>query len=232
MKPKNHRMKLHTEYRWDEKVVPSVTQIAKHVPMPSLHRWYWNQGRMGIPFEATMKEAGEIGGLVHKFLQLHYDPTVEIDMDCYPQRVINQARDIADRMIPLLSPLGKPHMLETPLVCPKYGGTPDAIFTNGKHKILVDYKTSNYIHPDHYVQLGGYYLLLSGAHRKMDSGGKWIDGEPIKITEARLIHAPKSGSSVSIINVPHSVILKAAKVFKVRHLAFIIDGWFERQIRG
>ncbi len=227
------RMRPHTRYVFDGKELPSVTTIAGHTPKPELNRWYWNQGRMGIPFDASLKRAQDVGSIVHEVLESRLTGK-ECDLSIYPQKEIQKGVEIAGRIYNVVSNLGSPIRLEVPVVCRKYGGTPDGIFRKDGKVILVDYKTSNAIHSDHFVQLAGYVLILSHKHRILAGRetGEWVDSQPLLIDQAMIIHAPKTLSGVMCVEVSTETLRQAMGVFKARYLAFILDRKFRRLCDG
>lgn len=225
------KLNPHIAYIWSNKPLPSVTQIAHHTPVPELFKWYWSQGRNGLPFNAELDRTAEIGKLVHAMVNAYFDLSVVVEIEPYPLDSVRIAEKIVERLIPVVREFGEPVRLEVPIVCPKYGGTPDGIFKLGGQLLLVDYKTSSRVVPEHYVQLAGYLDILSRNH-KTYVGGSWVPSRPLTPSRFFIIHAPRSGKIVNTVEVDGSLIKEAARVFRVRYLAYILDRVFKKKIGG
>lgn len=146
--------------------VPSVTTIiSRFKESGALIQWAYKQGKEGRELYAERDTAADIGTLVHSLVEadIHQQPHPPIPPDL-EQRVISGYsawRDWwAQSRLEIVA-------TELQLVSTEhgYGGTPDAIGKDVHGRlVLLDWKTSNAVYPDHLIQLAAYVHLWDENH--------------------------------------------------------------------
>ena len=150
------------DYEIDGEHVPGTTTIINRFKeQGALNYWHWDQGRKGLDFRVTKKEAADAGTLAHLMVECDLRGK-KWEHGAYPEDIVRKAWGAyaayttwkeQSRLL-LVS-------LETPLVSREYrfGGTPDAIVNIGGRFAIVDLKTSNAIYRDYLLQVAAYKQL-------------------------------------------------------------------------
>jgi hypothetical protein len=163
--------------RWyvkDKKFYPSVTWIASHYPKGiGFYKWLANTGWNEA--EAIKRAAGEKGSKIHQAIE-HLLRGNELEMDS--TFIVDKDGDMVEEQLDLLEYEAVMHFTKwhkeykpTPIVIEapvfseqhNYAGTMDllcAIPRFGQNRVLIDFKTSQYIWPSHEIQLSAYKHAL------------------------------------------------------------------------
>jgi hypothetical protein len=161
-----------------EKVPRTTTIIGRFKESGALINWAWKRGRDGLELYDSRDKAAEIGtdahGRVERFLNgQDYSSLLTEANDI-------EASDSAFQAFMEWWEANKMTVLyqEIQIVSEihKYGGTPDAIARDVQGRlVLLDWKTSSGVWPDHLVQLGAYRILWNETHPEMPlTGGSHI----------------------------------------------------------
>jgi hypothetical protein len=145
----------------DGKRVPGVTTvIGKFKESAGLIHWAWKLGTEGIDYRERRDSAADAGTLAHAMVEAHIRGQ-KIDTSAYPQEIFDKALVAFNAFLEWAggSKL-KPQETELALISEahRYGGCLDSMLVNGKLS-LGDWKTSNDVYDDHWVQLAGYAIL-------------------------------------------------------------------------
>lgn len=146
---------------------PGVTTICgietNQEKQDRLISWGWKLGRQGKPWREELKEAGDIGTLVHE-LVISYWTEEDVDLSGYTEEQVFTARVCTSKIYDLWGDIQEvePILVEIPLVSEvyKFGGQPDLYATVNGKKRLIDIKTSGGIYDSHWLQLAAYGILL------------------------------------------------------------------------
>ena len=170
----------------DGTIVPGVTKVGgietNQEKQDKLMSWSWKLGTQGKPWRKELREAGDIGALVHE-LVMSYWIKEEVDLSGYTLEQCDTARICAEKIHSWedLKDI-EPILVEIPLVSEvyKFGGQPDLYAkVNGKNR-LIDIKTSGGIYDSHWLQLAAYGILLSAVRG-------------FKVDEYQILWLPKDG---------------------------------------
>jgi len=157
----------HTIYRLkkDNKRVKSVTTLINaHLGWSkgALIGWTRKHCLKGDDSMAIMKEAGRVGTLTHTMIEQFIKGGV-VNLDNYSASEISQAK-IAYYSFYKWQEDNDVKFLETEmkLVSEKYGygGTFDAVAVVNKKLVILDWKTSRFVHDEFLVQLAAYRQLI------------------------------------------------------------------------
>jgi len=164
--------------------VPGTTTVKDRFgDSGGLKYWCWQQGyeqgKTGEPFEfmKSAKKAADIGTVAHAAIEAMLnglDPHKVIDEmlpdDEDAKKALN-AFNMYEKWerqtnLKLLSKFQEIQLISHEY---KFGGTPDAIGEIDGDIVLLDWKTSNAVYPDHLIQLAAYQHLINHGVR-MDTG--------------------------------------------------------------
>ena len=146
----------------DGTVVPGVTTITgRFKEAGGLMFWAWQQGMDGKDFREARDEAGDIGKQAHAMIEaaIHGQPVlVESFATASPPAVEAYNAFLRWREQTKIDIVGT----EIPLVSEvhRFGGTLDALGKMDERVVLLDWKSSNSIHPEYLAQIGAYTLLV------------------------------------------------------------------------
>lgn len=142
---------------------PSVTTILECYPKgPQFYQWLKDQGSNA---DDILDEAGRLGSAVHNMAEA-YDKGDTINLLNEYGQPDYKLKDwsMFERYIDF-STRFKPEILHNELLlCSyelKYGGALDRVFRMGGKNLLVDIKTSNYLHNSFWCQLASYNQLFN-----------------------------------------------------------------------
>jgi len=184
---------------------PSVTTILECYPKgPQFYQWLKDQGANA---DEILDEAGRLGSIVHGMAE-DYDrgDVVSLLNDAGEPKCKLKDWAMFERYIDF-STRFKPEILHNELhLCSdqlKYGGTLDRIIKMNDKNILIDIKTSNYLHNSFWCQLAAYNELFNEFYpdeKIHDTAILWLNaktrtngkGDSIQGTGWQLVYSPKS----------------------------------------
>lgn len=167
-------------YLKDGTRVPGVTTVLSMMKGDpgGLMYWAWNLGMQGKDFRAERDNAANVGTIAHEMIDAHIMgreakiPTaaeLSVDQDRYAT-MIEKARSGFDAFLNWHKNNSiKIKSAETPMVSEfyRFGGTPDAIGrADGGRLVLIDWKTSNSVHPEYIAQVAAYAKLWEENHHE------------------------------------------------------------------
>lgn len=148
-----------TIYRLEDgRRVPGVTTILSNLGWnrEGLMYWAWEQGKEGKEFREAKQAAADIGTIVHQLIEANL------------RGIVTEAPEPSTAAIALENFLTwrasmqlqvialEPHLISERY---RYGGTPDCIAKILGQTALFDWKTSNKVYPDMWIQLEAYRAL-------------------------------------------------------------------------
>lgn len=157
--------------------VPSVTWIAGHYPKGvGFYKWLANKG--WDEAEALKSSAGDKGSKVHSAVEaLLIGGTVKLD-SAFINPSTEQAEELTVEEYEAVMSFAQWHKevkpkvisIEKNVIGEKFAGTVDLVceIKNKKgeaEKWVIDFKTSQYVWPEHEIQVSAYDHLLGGGHR-------------------------------------------------------------------
>ena len=169
------------KYFFNGKPVPRVTNILGSILDKSyLIGWANYLGLKNMNYEKVLNQAAEYGTLTHNQIEKFLLKDEQIKGTIAYQSFLKWYNIVsAKNTIQVI-------LSEQELVCEYYGGTLDAVMSiNGKNYII-DFKTSNNINYDYFIQLAAYYKLLNSCGFNLDIKGiivLQLDKKVIKFTE-------------------------------------------------
>ncbi len=160
---KLERYKPHQKYYVDGVEVPGASKISKlGTNTVGLEIWKDNCRRQGIDPEQVRDDAATVGSIVHFLIHAEIEG-FETDLSDYAVEEIAKAAAPVGRALEWwenqdLTFVSAEQQMISKLY--RYGGTLDMICRNGKGKlVLLDWKTSNAIRPEHRYQIASYEQL-------------------------------------------------------------------------
>ena len=142
------------------RVPGTTTIIGKFKESGGLIHWAWDLGMQGIDYNERRDKAADAGTVAHALVEAHIRG-LEADVSSTPLDVLAKAHTAFEAFLEWAegSKL-QPKETELALISERhrYGGCLDAMFVNGKLS-LGDWKTSNDVYEDHWIQLAGYAIL-------------------------------------------------------------------------
>ncbi len=161
------KARTHTVYKNSEgKRVPGVTTITGVLNKPALVPWANKIGLQGIEVSKYVDDLAAIGTLAHYMVECHIKKEKPA-LDDYSKNQIDSAET---SFLKFLDWEGK-HKIqymetEKQLISEKfqYGGTLDILMVLDGVRTLVDLKTCKAIYSDHFLQVGGGYMLLANEN--------------------------------------------------------------------
>lgn len=148
----------------DNEVVPGVTTIMNVLNKPALVKWANELGLKGIKASEYNKKAAALGVYVHKQIEDSIKQTKFI----MPVLLTKEQLDEANNCFKAFNDWYSLHNVdflfsEQTFVSEKrkFGGIVDSICTVDNEKVLIDFKTTNKIVDEYWIQLAAYVLLLN-----------------------------------------------------------------------
>ena len=213
---KLERYEPHQKYYVGGVEVPGASKIAKiGVDTTGLQIWKDSCRRKGLDPDQIRDEAATIGGIVHFLIQAAIEGFEPDFSDYTNEEVMSAQAPFESAMAWWLNQDLAFVAAEQQLVSQeyRYGGTVDMVCRDGDGDlVLLDWKTSSQIRPEHRYQIAGYEQLVQGNTdgpvmrraivRVARDGGKvqrnpWISDEDIEAywgvfrTQVALYHAIK-----------------------------------------
>jgi len=158
------KAKQHIVYKNSEgKRVPGVTTITGVLNKPALVPWANKLGLKGIEVSKYVDDLAIIGTLAHYMVECHINKQ-EPTLDDYSKNQIDSAETCFLKYLDWESKQDIRYLgTEVQLVSNKYqfGGTLDIPMCLDGINTLVDLKTCKGIYGDHFLQVGGGYMLVA-----------------------------------------------------------------------
>lgn len=158
--------KFDSDYSFNGKIVPRVTKIlSKCIHNDNLMYWANNLGFKHKSYQKTLNDAANIGTQCHNSID-----SFLMDNSFTPLNTITkEARNAYDSFRVWFSELSTLNNVEIiwhehQIVCPYFGGTLDGLYKIDGKIYLVDYKTSNHISMNYYLQLAAYRYILKNYY--------------------------------------------------------------------
>jgi hypothetical protein len=151
----------------DGRRVPSVTTVLKSLGgnTEGLIRWAHKLGIEGKDLDDARQRPMDVGTTAHAMIEAHLGGR-ELQLQMLPADILEKARTAFEAWkewaeLTSYTVVAK----ETPLVSEehRFGGTFDAVLIK-KKRIIVDWKTSAGIYPEHLVQVAAYGALWNETH--------------------------------------------------------------------
>lgn len=137
--------------------VPRVTEIlSKMIHNDGLMYWANSLGFKGIKYRDALNNAANIGTVCHSLIEKFLKEKFQDDTNIPFQGFLSWY-DIITNEAGL--PINAIH-IEHKLVCDWFGGTLDALLNIGNKKFLTDFKTSNHVTFNYFLQLAAYRYML------------------------------------------------------------------------
>ena len=160
----------HKEY-YDSKgnEIPSVTQILKVLNKPAVIEWANYLGFHKINYKQLLDEKADIGTYVHERIEKYFnkkDPKEEKEiLDLKIKKQVDSLFDLFLDWEKSIKPI--PIEIESSYTNSRFGGTIDCILEINKEIVLIDFKTSKKPYPSHFLQLGGYLILIEDNNKEL-----------------------------------------------------------------
>ncbi len=157
MKEKLIKTNSNEYYNPNQIPVPRVTDIiSKSMSNEGIVRWANYLGFNHLSYEETLYEAANYGTNTHKCIELFLN-NKEINMDttiAYESFLLWYGKIKENNFI---TPVGS----EIRMISEYFGGTADCIMNINGKMVLIDFKTSNQVRVQYFLQLAAYLNLLS-----------------------------------------------------------------------
>lgn len=154
-------IKVHSDryYNQEGVNVPRVTEIiSSMLHNDSLMYWANSLGFKGIRYKDALTSAGNIGTKAHDAIEMYLQEKLK-DTSNIPLQGFLLWYDIITARAPV-----KILMIEERMVGRWFGGTLDCLIAIGGRMFLMDFKTSNHVTYNYFLQLASYRYLLRELH--------------------------------------------------------------------
>lgn len=136
--------------------VPRVTDIiSKSMSNEGIIRWANSLGFKHLSYDKVLNEAADYGTQTHKCIELFLNYREVNNPTLAYQNFLSWFRKIEENGF--IRPIGT----EISMVSEYFGGTADCIMNINGKMVLIDFKTSNHIRIQYFLQLAAYLNLLS-----------------------------------------------------------------------
>ena len=158
--------KFESDYVYNGQIVPRVTKIlSRCIHNDSLMFWANSLGFKHQSYKKTLKEAADIGTECHNcidnFLESITNNTIFSEPRWQNYKARNAFRGFLKWFNDVSSSASMSIILhEHHLACRYFGGTLDGLYMINGKRYLVDYKTSNHVSFNYYLQLAAYRYML------------------------------------------------------------------------
>lgn len=161
-------------YSYNGIYVPRVTEIISVLNKEYLIKWANDLGFAKVRYTDLLNTAAEKGTFTHNKIQAYLSNTPVTVSPSIPsvQIAVNNAfKSFISWYTPLMDFL-QPTMIEEKIVCPWFGGTVDTVFHDTRQDkfYLCDYKTSNNVGYEYFLQLAAYKYILENYYNKKING--------------------------------------------------------------
>lgn len=148
--------------------VPGVTTVIGQLGWNKnqLLWWAWSEGQAGRDFRDTSGKAADIGTCAHYMVECDV-LGVDADLSGFEPDTVEKARPAFAAWAQWAKQTNCTIVAtEAQLVSEqhRYGGTIDAIASLGGELVVLDFKTSKSVYPDHLIQLAAYRELWNECH--------------------------------------------------------------------
>lgn len=150
-------IKVHSDryYNKEGVKVPRVTEIlSSMLHNDSLMYWANSLGFKGIKYKDALNSAANIGTKAHNAIEVYLQDKLK-DTTNIPLQGFLLWYDIISERAP-----AKVIMIEEKLVGRWFGGTLDCLMNIGGRLFLIDFKTSNHVTYNYFLQLASYRYLI------------------------------------------------------------------------
>lgn len=148
-----------SEYQFNDHKVPRVTQIiSRCIHDDRLMSWANGLGFKHISYYQVLREAASIGTGTHNAIDKFLG-----NLDC--PDIMQESRNAFNSYLKWYSDISLQYPVnilfkEHKVTCPYYGGTFDGLYNINGRNILVDYKTSNHVRFNYFLQLAAYIFMI------------------------------------------------------------------------
>ena len=162
----NKEINFESDYLYNGKVIPRVTKIlSKCIHNDGLMYWANSLGFKHKSYQKTLNEAANIGSQCHNNIDYFLTNKSHI----LPEDINYSTKNAYQSFIKWfdeINLLGDVEVIfhERTLLCPYFGGTLDGLYKINNKIYLVDYKTSNHIVYNYFLQLSAYRYILRTEH--------------------------------------------------------------------
>lgn len=167
----NGNYNFESDYIYNGKIVPRVTKIlSRCIHNDKLMYWANNLGFKHKSYQRTLNEAANIGSECHNNIDKFLEDNNHVPPDNMNYNAMNAYNAFLTWFNTITSNADVQVMFhEKHLACKYFGGTLDGLYViNGKN-YLIDYKTSNHVSFNYYLQLAAYrYMLREEYHINID----------------------------------------------------------------
>lgn len=155
-------LNFESDYIYNGRIIPRVTKIlSRCIHNDKLMYWANNLGFKHKSYQKTLNQAANIGTQCHNNIDYFLENNsheLPDDIDYSAVNAYTSFRQWFDD----INLLGTVEVLmhEYTLICPYFGGTLDGLYKINGKIYIVDYKTSNHINFNYYLQLSAYRYML------------------------------------------------------------------------
>ena len=204
----------------EEIYVPRVTDIISHCSdQEGIIHWANSLGFRRLKYKDELDKAATIGTNTHEAIEMYLKTGIETPNNTPLQGFINWYSYIKSKnKVEVLK-------IEEPLIGSSFGGTCDLLISINDKKYIVDYKTSNKVRINHFLQLSAYRALLFELY------GMVVDGvlvlhldKKIPAYEEYVLDFSITEHYIFIENCYRTFLSMAYCYYN----SFYVEGWFNR----
>lgn len=149
-------------YQFNNYKVPRTTTIlSKCIHNDSIVYWANSLGFKHQSYKKTLDAAANIGTRCHENIDMYLSDNTHALQNNIPEESINAYNSFL-KWFSKINKLAQVEIVfhEKTLSCKYFGGTLDGLYKINNRYFLVDYKTSNHISYNYYLQLSAYRYML------------------------------------------------------------------------
>ena len=153
-----------SNYIYNNNRVPRVTKIINRcIHNDGLMYWANNLGFKRLKYNQVLNDAANIGTECHNNIDNFLSDTPLNKM------ILPEVKNAYDSFLKWYNDINtyanvEVLMHETSLVCKHFGGTLDGLYKINNKIYIIDYKTSNHITFNYFLQLAAYIFMLESQH--------------------------------------------------------------------
>lgn len=157
----NNKYNFESDYIYNGFRVPRVTKIiSKCIHNESFMSWANSLGFKHQSYKKVLEKASNIGTQCHNSIDKYLE-----DNSFEPDNIENNARNAYNAFLKWFNSINSVNNVkvifhEQTLICKYFGGTLDGLYEINGKKYLIDYKTSNHISYNYFLQLAAYRYML------------------------------------------------------------------------